>query len=759
MSILNTGSVMKRITNALSILTTNVQLHNSRGRTDINRDAEEFYCGLLNIVLNASLSNLNALQMDFPAIDLADKSIRLCVQVTSTKERRKIKSTLSKFFAHGLQKDYSRLIIVIIGRTNQCQGDFWVPDGFTFDKQTDIWDTEHLLNEIEKMDDETKRRIDNYLRVNLDIIQPQRHRLRLPIPEQRNPVGFLGRVGDLKEIRRRMDGQERPVIIAGLGGVGKTMLATHYARERRGNVLFVRFDTSFTHTLADAIGGCIPLNEREGLSKETIAKLALELLEQCGEDDLLIIDNAENPGKSWRELTEDACYKKLRALPMAVLITTRNRDTGGIWLGNLEQGELRQIFRGYQVDIPEGKMDSLINAVGGHTMTVDMIARTIRESWGVVTPENILQAMEESTLKDGEYDEIENDHDPEQRQIYAHLRALFDLSSITEEGKNALCCATLLPQSGMRGDIFLNALPKKAAKEIKTLEKRGWVDYENGNVSIHPVIRLLCRTELTPTGEKCEGFLCKISEQFDPAHYCEETYRQYAELFYVAAVKLNQSSSRWLRQFFVFFWVLWVKEKRNPLPDTHENARVLDDIGCILKDDGQYGEAIELFKEAIRIRESRQLTDKFELADSYTCVGYCSGAMGDSAQACYYIQKAIDIQTKVYSADLSKLAKLYCAAGMAYSDLGEFEIAFRYLLDAIEIIVKTNSDDQNDLESCISALVMTYGRIGGIDKAIHYLEQALRRASIAKDYNKVMLVLTQYRKMSEFGINEWDDTL
>lgn len=748
MSLLNTGSVMDRITNALSILTTNVQLHNSRGKTDINRDAEEFYCGLLNIVLNTSLSNLNALKMDFPAIDLADKSMRLCVQVTSTEERRKIQSTLSKFFAHGLQRDYSRLIVVIIGRTKRYQGDFLVSDGFAFDKQKDIWDTEHLLNEIDKLDDETKRRIDNYLRVNLNLIQPHRHKLRLPIPEQRNSVGFLGRVGDLREIRRRMDGQERPVIIAGLGGVGKTMLATHYAQEQRGNVLFIRFDTSFTHTLADALGGCIPLNEREGLSKETIAKLALELLEQCSEDDLLIIDNAEIPGKSWRELSEDDCYKKLRALPMAVLITTRNRDAGGIWLGNLEQDELRQIFRGHQVDLSERKMDALINAVGGHTMTVDMIARTIRESWGIVTPENILRAMEDSTLNDREYDEIENDHDPQQRQIYAHLRALFDLSSITEDGKNALCCATLLPQGGMRGDVFLNALPKESAKEIKTLEKRGWVDYENGNVSIHPVVRLVCRTELTPTEKKCEGFLCKISEQFDPSHYCEETYRQYAELFYVAAVKLTQSSSRWLRRFFFFFWVLWGKEKRNPLPDTPENARVLDDIGCILKDDGQYGEAIELFKEALRIRESGHFSDKSELVDSCSLVGYCSGAIGDMVQARDYFLKAIDIQIKIHSVDHPKLAMLYCSAGMAYSDLEEYVAAFQYLLDAIEIIAKTNHKDQSEIESCVSALVMTYGRIGDMDKAIHYLEQALQLTSIAKDYNKVMLVLLQYRKMN-----------
>ena len=42
MSVLNIDRRIQRITDALSIVTNNVKLHNSRGRTDINKEAEDF---------------------------------------------------------------------------------------------------------------------------------------------------------------------------------------------------------------------------------------------------------------------------------------------------------------------------------------------------------------------------------------------------------------------------------------------------------------------------------------------------------------------------------------------------------------------------------------------------------------------------------------------------------------------------------------------------------------------------------------------
>ena len=73
--------LMRRVRWYLSIWKVNIGLDNDLGLTDINSDAEDFCCGLLNIMLGAQFQNMNLLQMNFPAIDLADNGRRICVQV------------------------------------------------------------------------------------------------------------------------------------------------------------------------------------------------------------------------------------------------------------------------------------------------------------------------------------------------------------------------------------------------------------------------------------------------------------------------------------------------------------------------------------------------------------------------------------------------------------------------------------------------------------------------------------------------------
>lgn len=116
--------LMRRARRYLTIWKENIGLDNELGLTDINKDAEDFCCGLLNIMLDAQLQNLNLLQMNFPAIDLADRTKRLCIQVTSTAGAEKITHTLDRFYDHSLNADYSRLIVLILGKKKNYRTEF-----------------------------------------------------------------------------------------------------------------------------------------------------------------------------------------------------------------------------------------------------------------------------------------------------------------------------------------------------------------------------------------------------------------------------------------------------------------------------------------------------------------------------------------------------------------------------------------------------------------------------------------------------------
>ena len=737
--------------------------------------AEYLYCDLLNTAFGYALGNMNRIRDNFPAIDLGDEDERLAVQVTSTGDAAKVRRTLERFYAHKLDKDYDRLIVLIAGKA-ECRPSQFDHPGL----ELQIWGTAELVKELRgRLTMKSLREVEAFLLERVDAPKVREPVLHLPVPERRNPVGFLGRKTELAWIGDELAKGTKPVVIAGLGGVGKTALAVEFRKGWRGQVYVARFDTSFTRTLADSVGMAIEPQERRGLNEEQTAFLALSYLRRCEPGDLLIVDNAEVAGKSWAELTRDPFYEKLRRLPMAVLMTTRHRDTGGRWLGRLEQEELREIFRRHEVNISVEKMDALIEAVDGHTMTVDMIARTIRESWGDVTAETILTAMETSTLHTGDFDDIENDHDPEQGKIYAHLRALFDLSRISEDGRQALRCATLLPQTGMDEALFRHALPDGAAREIKKLEKKGWVDRKEGLVTIHPVVRLVCRTELEPTDGNCLDFLVGIRNQYDPKQYDHVKFRQMAELFENASITLEDKTGFWVN-WAGYFWsevaenqralkcsLLSVQKRETHQPDTdslaasynnvgytygtlgdHQQAlkykrkaqaiwnRVLpgnhpslalsyNNVGITYDDLGDHRQALEYKLKALEISERVLPEDHPDLATIYNNVGYTYGALGDHQKALEYKMKALETRERVLPGDHPDLAQSYNNVGHTYGDLGDHQKALEYKMKALEIRERVLPGDHPDLAQSYNNVGYTYGTLGDHQKALEYMLKAL----------------------------------
>ena len=738
---------------------------------------EEFYRELLNRAFGYELKNMNRVKGNYPGIDLADEDAGVAVQVTTTETAEKVKKTLKQFLddEKGLYRQYPRLIVAVAGDSKGKSGRYDTR-GFDFQPGRDIWDIARLVRELYSLPQEKLEEIEAFLRKRTSRLPKENPVLQLPTPEWRSSVEFLGREAELAWIEEELRSGTKPVVIAGLGGIGKTALAVKFRRRWEGQVYFARFDTSFTRTLADSVGMAIEPQERRGLNEEQTAELALSYLRRCEPGDLLIVDNAEVAGKSWAELTRDPFYEKIRRLPMAVLMTTRHRDTGGRWLGRLAQEELREIFRRHEVTISEGEMDALIEAVDGHTMTVDMIARTIRESWGDVTAEIILTAMETSTLHAGDFDDIENDHDPEQGKIYAHLRALFDLSGISEDGKHALRCATLLPQNGMDAKLFRTALPEGAAKEIKILEKKGWVDLKEGLVTIHPVVRLVCRTELKPTEENCEAFLRNVEKQYNQKAYDHRKYAQMAELFTLASTFLEDITGFWANQA-GYLWNELAETQKAQVCNLHAVARcekyqpnsngLASSYLNLAKTYEALGDnelALEYQLKALEIFERTLPSNHPYIAASYNNAGVNFGALGDHEKEQEYLLKALAIWEQVLPSNHPHLAASYNNIGCYYDDWGDHEKALEYKRKALTI--KRQELPANHPQLAIAYISMGYtcGEMGNHREALDYdikglaiLEQVLpeNHPDLASGYNNVGCIydnLGDHQKALEYKL-------
>ena len=87
----------KYIKKKLIELRSEVEVDNEIGQFDINKIVEDVYMHILNDVYGWDLKNANLLKENFPAIDLIDEKNMIVIQVTSTTDTTKLRSTIEKF--------------------------------------------------------------------------------------------------------------------------------------------------------------------------------------------------------------------------------------------------------------------------------------------------------------------------------------------------------------------------------------------------------------------------------------------------------------------------------------------------------------------------------------------------------------------------------------------------------------------------------------------------------------------------------------
>lgn len=149
-----------------TMIETYIKYENKNGNFDINKYCEKFFCGLLNIVYKLNLRDLNELIMNFPAVDLGDVEEGICYQVTTEKTKKKIVDTINKFIKYGLDSDYSRLNILILGTKIKNQ-EFDTYDKLKFD--INIIDLVDLSNEIKSLPTKRRQKVVKYLKKNVNI--------------------------------------------------------------------------------------------------------------------------------------------------------------------------------------------------------------------------------------------------------------------------------------------------------------------------------------------------------------------------------------------------------------------------------------------------------------------------------------------------------------------------------------------------------------------------------------------------------------
>ena len=328
-----------------------------------------------------------------------------------------------------------------------------------------------------------------------------------------NPViqVFIGR-GDLLRRIGEVLTQHSVSVICGIGGLGKSQAALAYAKEGQEKGIYqqvqcVFFEGSLSDTLLR-----IPLEglpDYQDASDSDRLKDRLAALRGFGADTLLIIDNVDqDPAEADRVLLTELCR-----MPLHLLITSRNnkleREEYRIPIEPLAADEQYQLFlKHYGVNaLPDDEKQDyvrLFEKVGGHTMLIELIAKTMQED--VMQPAEMMRVLESGDDSDLTAIEFEKDSRWGADTIYRFVAALFDSTALNAEEKNILARLSYTPARGLRLRLFKeHFLHANDMGTLTRLVQLSWLTRDTEGlptrhrIHMHPVVCTAVGQNLKPT--------------------------------------------------------------------------------------------------------------------------------------------------------------------------------------------------------------------------------------------------------------------
>lgn len=356
----------------------------------------------------------------------------------------------------------------------------------------------------------------------LDLIEPYIEENQSPKPFLKTflPLGnnyFCGRDREINEIHAALS-ENNFLILHGIGGIGKSELAKHYAltyAQEYDAAVFVRFQKNIMETIVpDSNFPVINCSHSEDEDDSAYFRRKIEVLQSiCTPRHLIILDNFD---------TENCDnLDALTSLPCKLLITSRVDYSDTFPQYEIDAMDdfddlysiMTYYYKSEVTAEDEIALEDIISAVLGHTMALELIAKHMQAM--EITPVKMYELLSANGITAGDNGRVRGfkDGNLKSKTAYEHIAMLFNIFGLSEEMKQILRYSALIGPNPIDTGDFLDfcELTDEQISLLNSLINCGWIQFQNLEnydiLLLHPLISEVLCNELKPDIAHCEEFI------------------------------------------------------------------------------------------------------------------------------------------------------------------------------------------------------------------------------------------------------------
>ncbi|MCB0531084.1 MAG: tetratricopeptide repeat protein [Lewinellaceae bacterium] len=579
-----------------------------------------------------------------------------------------------------------------------------------------------------------------------------------------DPTAIIGRDREVLEVREKLSAGAPVMLVNGIGGIGKTTVAMKYLAVYEHAYKHVAWLT-LSSSLPEAFVTDLQLVRSLGL-EQTLRQLPPEQLNEAGcrailqtlmplDDCLLVLDNANALDQllEWKNALE-ACRAH-------VLVTSRRKPQGWptVPVESLPPEQARTLFRKYYLfEKPDdAALDKLLTTLDHHTLLTELSAKSAQASR--IPFDELLERLQAGYIHDEELNKRAVDtglsgQSLAERRKVARVEAYVDLifseiSQLFDGEKEQLKPFTLLPPAEWYTEADLAPVFQKQETELNPnvldrLVEKGWLQREDEPekdlaYKMHPLIQEVAVNRLVVTAEWAAPWIQAVAKLID----YDNTDSNH-NLF-------HKNEDKPLAEYL---------EMRFRATRTEQLAYLLDRIGYLEQNFGQYQRSAQLREQALAIAEELFDADHPNISTHRSNLANDYGYLGRYEESASLLEEALRSDLKNFGPAHPKVAVRQSNLAVVYRNLGRYEESASLLEEALQSAVKNFGPAHPTVAVSQSNLANVYSNLGRYEESASLLEEALQSA--VKNFGPAHLnVATRYNNLAHvhFATDRYEEAL